>query len=107
MVWFIGAVEVWVAQNYLGKVELIVIANTLDLNLVELLYSGWSLFNWWLGGGEGGPQTVSGLSESSRSHAILTYFIKHGGKLFSKMSFIDLAGSERGADVIDTGKKTK
>ena len=39
--------------------------------------------------------------------AILTYFIKHNGKLFSKMSFIDLAGSERGADVIDTGKKTK
>ena len=46
-------------------------------------------------------------AESSRSHAILTYSIKHGGKLFSKMSFIDLAGSERGADVIDTGKKTK
>ena len=33
--------------------------------------------------------------------------IKHGGKLYSKMSFIDLAGSERGADVIDMGKKTK
>lgn len=46
-------------------------------------------------------------AESSRSHAILTYLIKHGGKLYSKMSFIDLAGSERGADVIDTGKKTK
>lgn len=45
--------------------------------------------------------------ESSRSHAILTFFIKHGGKLFSKMSFIDLAGSERGADVIDTKKTTK
>lgn len=45
--------------------------------------------------------------ESSRSHAILTFSIKHGGKLFSKMSFIDLAGSERGADVIETGKKTK
>ena len=27
--------------------------------------------------------------------------------MFSKMSFIDLAGSERGADVIDTGKQTK
>ena len=45
--------------------------------------------------------------ESSRSHAILTFSIKHTGKLYSKMSFIDLAGSERGADVIDTGKKTK
>ena len=51
--------------------------------------------------------TTGANAESSRSHAILTYFIKHNGKLFSKMSFIDLAGSERGADVIDTGKKTK
>jgi len=45
--------------------------------------------------------------ESSRSHAILAFTIKHGGKNFSKMTFIDLAGSERGADVMDTGKKTK
>jgi len=45
--------------------------------------------------------------QSSRSHAILTFNIKHGGKNFSKMSFIDLAGSERGADVIDQMKKTK
>ena len=51
--------------------------------------------------------TTGANEESSRSHAILTYSIKHGGKLYSKMSFIDLAGSERGADVIDTGKKTK
>ena len=51
--------------------------------------------------------TTGANAESSRSHAILTYSIKHGGKLYSKMSFIDLAGSERGADVIDTGKKTK
>jgi len=51
--------------------------------------------------------TTGANDESSRSHAILTFSIKHGGKLFSKMSFIDLAGSERGADVIDTGKKTK
>jgi len=51
--------------------------------------------------------TTGANAESSRSHAILTYFIKHSGKVFSKMSFIDLAGSERGADVIDTGKKTK
>ena len=51
--------------------------------------------------------TTGANAESSRSHAILTYFIKAQGKLYSKMSFIDLAGSERGADVIDTGKKTK
>lgn len=51
--------------------------------------------------------TTGANEESSRSHAILSFSIKHSGKLFSKMSFIDLAGSERGADVIDTGKKTK
>ena len=51
--------------------------------------------------------TTGANDESSRSHAILSFAIKHGGKLFSKMSFIDLAGSERGADVIETGKKTK
>lgn len=51
--------------------------------------------------------TTGANAESSRSHAILTFSIKHTGKLFSKMSFIDLAGSERGADVIDNGKKTK
>ena len=45
--------------------------------------------------------TTGANAESSRSHAILTYFIKHSGKVFSKMSFIDLAGSERGADTID------
>ena len=38
--------------------------------------------------------TTGANAESSRSHAILTYFIKHSGKVFSKMSFIDLAGSE-------------
>ena len=46
-------------------------------------------------------------AESSRSHAITTFSIKAGGKSYSKMSFIDLAGSERGADVIDREKKTK
>lgn len=46
-------------------------------------------------------------AESSRSHAICTFAIKAGGKNYSKMSFIDLAGSERGADVIDREKKTK
>jgi hypothetical protein len=30
--------------------------------------------------------------------------LKHGGKVFGKMSFIDLAGSERGADTINTNK---
>ena len=42
--------------------------------------------------------------ESSRSHAILQMQLKHNGKLYGKMSFIDLAGSERGADTTNTKK---
>ena len=47
--------------------------------------------------------TTGANAESSRSHAILTYSIKHGGKLFSKMSFIDLAGSENSKESGVTG----
>jgi kinesin family protein 2/24 len=46
-------------------------------------------------------------AESSRSHAILQMQLKHNGKAYSKMSFIDLAGSERGADTVNTNKQTK
>lgn len=46
-------------------------------------------------------------AESSRSHAILQMQLKHLGKPFGKMSFIDLAGSERGADTMNTNKQTK
>ena len=43
--------------------------------------------------------------DSSWSHAILTITLKQDdGKVFGMMSFIDLAGSERGADTIDTDK---
>jgi len=46
--------------------------------------------------------------DSSRSHAILTITLKQDdGKVFGLMSFIDLAGSERGADTIDTDKQTR
>ena len=65
--------------------------------------------------------------ESSRSHAILQLVVKkHGkggekkgrrtkedeekdalGKLVGKFSFIDLAGSERGADTTDNDKQTR
>ena len=51
--------------------------------------------------------TTGANAESSRSHAILTMSLVHGSKNFSKMSFIDLAGSERGADTINTDKQTK
>jgi hypothetical protein len=30
--------------------------------------------------------------------------LKHNGKEYGKMSFIDLAGSERGADTMNTNK---
>jgi len=47
--------------------------------------------------------------DSSRSHAVLQIALKieHTGKTFSKMSFIDLAGSERGADTVEQDKKTR
>ena len=46
--------------------------------------------------------------DSSRSHGILQISIKTKDKEpYSKISFIDLAGSERAVDTIDTNKKTK
>lgn len=53
--------------------------------------------------------------ESSRSHAILQLAIKRSGdgtesktaRLVGKLSFIDLAGSERGADTTDNDKQTR
>ena len=47
-------------------------------------------------------------NESSRSHAILQIQIKNPqGKPYGKLSFIDLAGSERGADHMYQKKKTR
>ena len=45
--------------------------------------------------------------ESSRSHAVLQISLKTGPKLHGKISFIDLAGSERGADTMDNNKQTR
>ena len=47
--------------------------------------------------------------DSSRSHAILQISIryKESNTNYSKISFIDLAGSERAVDTIDTNKQTK
>jgi hypothetical protein len=48
--------------------------------------------------------------ESSRSHAILQIVLKHSSakqKIVGKFSFIDLAGSERGADRGDSDSKTR
>jgi kinesin family protein 2/24 len=43
--------------------------------------------------------------DSSRSHAILQISLKSGNKLNGKISFIDLAGSERAADHADQLEK--
>ena len=45
--------------------------------------------------------------DSSRSHAILQIGLKDKNKNYSKISFIDLAGNERGADHMDQSKQTK
>lgn len=49
----------------------------------------------------------SANADSSRSHAILQISIKDGKKLHGKISFIDLAGNERGADHMDMDKQTR
>jgi kinesin family protein 2/24 len=48
-------------------------------------------------------------ADSSRSHAILQLQLRRGSdqKVFGTLSFIDLAGSERGADTIDQNKQTR
>ncbi len=51
--------------------------------------------------------TTAANAESSRSHAILQISIRNPqNKLHGKLSFIDLAGSERGADHMNQQKKT-
>lgn len=47
-------------------------------------------------------------SDSSRSHAVLQICIKQSdGSQHGKITFIDLAGSERAVDTIDTNRQTK
>lgn len=59
--------------------------------------------------------TTGANEESSRSHAILQLVIKRSvdgseskpARLVGKLSFIDLAGSERGADTTDNDRQTR
>lgn len=53
--------------------------------------------------------STSANDTSSRSHAILTVelFPESAAKPFGKLSFIDLAGSERGADTFDCTRQTR
>lgn len=55
---------------------------------------------------------TSANATSSRSHALLSIILKDSNKnfennIYSKLAFIDLAGSERGSDVIDNSKEIK
>jgi len=51
---------------------------------------------------------TSANATSSRSHAILSIILKNNkSEIHSKLAFIDLAGSERGTDVIDNSKEIK
>lgn len=44
-------------------------------------------------------------ADSSRSHSIMQFALKRpDGFLVGKISFIDLAGSERGADTFDNNR---
>ena len=46
-------------------------------------------------------------ADSSRSHAILQIELRAGKKSQGKLTFIDLAGCERGADTLEQNKQTK
>jgi kinesin family protein 2/24 len=75
-------------------------------NLIENVESLMSLIKY------GFSMRITGQTgandESSRSHAILQISLrKPNNKLKGKLSFIDLAGSERGADVTNTKKQTR
>lgn len=67
------------------------------------------------GNGSRSTGTTGANEESSRSHAILQLAIKRSAdgneskppRLVGKLSFIDLAGSERGADTTDNDKQTR
>ncbi|XP_072778286.1 kinesin-like protein KIF24 isoform X2 [Taeniopygia guttata] len=60
------------------------------------------------GGKERSTGTTAVNSDSSRSHAIIQIQIKDmANRAFGRISFIDLAGSERAADAKDTDRQTK
>jgi kinesin family protein 2/24 len=51
---------------------------------------------------------TSANAESSRSHAVLQLEVREQlGKTVGKMSFIDLAGNERGSDTFDCDRRTR
>ena len=75
----------------------------------EAEVKNWNQFNDYLkaGGAQRITSQNSANAQSSRSHAILQVILKQGKKVFGKISFIDLAGNERGADHTDMKKQTR
>jgi len=64
------------------------------------------------GAGARSTGSTGANEDSSRSHSIVQFAVKGPGKtgklrLVGKLSFIDLAGSERGADTYDNDKQTR
>jgi len=51
--------------------------------------------------------STSANADSSRSHAILLVTLKAEKRVLGKFSFIDLAGSERGADTMDSDRQRR
>uniref|UniRef100_A0AC34RAB0 Kinesin-like protein n=1 Tax=Panagrolaimus sp. JU765 TaxID=591449 RepID=A0AC34RAB0_9BILA len=53
--------------------------------------------------------STSANANSSRSHAVFQIILKHGKKdaLYGKISLIDLAGNERGADTTSSDRQTR
>ncbi|CAM6082682.1 unnamed protein product [Calypogeia fissa] len=87
------------------------------VGLQEYRVSDVQLVREYIDKGNGSRSTGStgANEESSRSHAILQLVIKkaqdgcdtRAGRAVGKLSFIDLAGSERGADTTDNDRQTR
>ena len=89
-------------ENANGKVKIMGITEAQVTSQDELM----EVIEFGLGSRVTG--TTAANQESSRSHAVLQITIKtDDNKMFGKMSFIDLAGSERGADAFDSKKETR
>ena len=89
-------------ENAKQRVKIMGIVETECQNVEELM----TVIDYGLGERTTGQTGAN--DQSSRSHAVLTITIKQpNGKQYGKLSFIDLAGSERGADVRETGKQTR
>ncbi|KAG1655340.1 hypothetical protein FOA52_008855 [Chlamydomonas sp. UWO 241] len=61
-------------------------------------------------GKERSTGSTAANADSSRSHSVMQFALKQGGtegKLIGRISFIDLAGSERGADTFDNDRQTR